>query len=443
MKLRRTTQAVFWILIYLGLTLAPLFFMLAGPRPEGREFWRELSVALGFCGLAIMALQFALTARFKTVKAPYGSDIVYYFHKQISLVAFVLVLAHPLMLFLFDPQTLRLLNVFEAPWRARAAVTATLALIALVVISVWRKKLKIEYNRWRIWHGLLATAAVALAMVHITLVGHYVDGTLKRLLWVGYGVFFVGMLAWVRLIKPLILLRRPWEVVSVTGQPGNSWSLRLKPVGHKGFRFQPGQFAWITAWNSPFTDSEHPFSLSSSAEDRETIEFTIKELGDFTSTIKDMQPGQRVYVDGAYGSFSVDRHDHASNFVFVAGGIGITPVLSMLRTLADRGDRRKLILLYANKTRESVAFYDELEALKQRLDLQVVHVLENPPEGWTGERGFINRAMLDRYLPENRARNATEIFICGPKPMMDAVEKALVDAGVFLGDFHSERFDMV
>ena len=217
----------------------------------------------------------------------------------------------------------------------------------------------------------------------------------------------------------------------------------MKPVGHKGFRFQPGQFAWITAWNSPFTDSEHPFSLSSSAEDRETIEFTIKELGDFTSTIKDMQPGQRVYVDGAYGSFSVDRHDHASNFVFVAGGIGITPVLSMLRTLADRGDRRKLILLYANKTRESVAFYDELEALKQRLDLQVVHVLENPPEGWTGERGFINRAMLDRYLPENRARNATEIFICGPKPMMDAVEKALVDAGVFLGDFHSERFDMV
>ncbi len=443
MRLRRTIQTVFWILVYLALTLAPLFFMLIGPRPEQREFWREFSVAIGFSGLAMMALQFALTARFKKVKAPYGSDIVYYFHKQISLVAFGLVLAHPLILFLFDPQTLRLLNVFEAPWRARAAVTATLALIALVVISIWRKKLKIEYNRWRIWHGLLATAAVALAMVHVTLVGHYVDGTLKRLLWVGYGAFFVGMLAWVRLIKPLILLRRPWEVVSVQSQPGNAWSLRLRPVGHRGFTFEPGQFAWITAWNSPFADSEHPFSLSSSAEDRDTIEFTIKELGDFTRTIKDMKPGQRVYVDGAYGAFSVDRHDHATGFVFVAGGIGITPMMSMLRTLADRGDRRKLTLLYANKNREGVAFYDEIEKLKERLNLTVVHVLENPPEGWTGERGFINQGLLERFLPEDRQKNAVEVFICGPKPMMDAVEKALVNAGVFLGDFHSERFDMV
>jgi predicted ferric reductase len=441
--MRRTLQAVFWILVYLGLTLAPLFFMLAGPRPEGREFWRELSVALGFCGLAMMALQFALTARFKTVKAPYGSDIVYYFHRQISLVAFVLVLAHPLLLFVFDPKLLSLLNIFEAPWRARAAVTATVALIALVVISVWRKRLKIDYTRWRIWHGLLATTAVALAMVHITLVGHYVDGTAKRLLWVGYGLFFVGMLAWVRLIKPLLLLRTPWEVLSVQQRPGNSWSLRLKPVGHAGFHFQPGQFAWITAWNSPFADTEHPFSLSSSAEKRDTIEFTIKELGDFTRSIKEMKPGQRVYVDGAYGSFSIDRHTHAKGFMFIAGGIGITPILSMLRTLADRGDRRKLVLLYANKTRETIAFEDELAELGKRLDLQVVHVLESPPDGWQGERGFINSEMLNRYLFEDRSKDVSETFICGPKPMMDAVEIALVKAGVFVGDFHSERFDMV
>lgn len=443
MRTKRILQGILWIVIYLALTLAPLLFMYVGPRPEGREFWRELSVALGFVGLAMMALQFALTARFKTLKAPYGSDIVYFFHRQISLVAFVLVLAHPILLFVFDPRTLGLLNLLEAPWRARAAVTSLVALIALVAISVYRKRWKIDYTRWRIWHGLLATAAVALALVHITLVGHYTDLPLKRYLWFGYGLFFIGMLAWVRLVKPLILLRTPYRVVSVVEQPGQSWSLTLAPDGHPGFKFQPGQFAWITAWNSPFADTEHPFSFSSSAEKKGEIEFTIKELGDFTRRIKEMQPGQVVYVDGPYGSFSVDRHGHAKGFVFIAGGIGITPILSMLRTLADRGDKRPLTLLYANKTLDQAAFRGEIDHLRSRLNLTVIEVPETPPEGWKGPSGYINQALLKKYLPQERKRDAYEIFICGPKPMMDAVEIALEKLGVFSGDYHSERFDLV
>ncbi|MBI4926962.1 MAG: ferric reductase-like transmembrane domain-containing protein [Anaerolineae bacterium] len=443
MRNKRILQGIFWILIYLLVTLAPILLILAGPRPEGREFWREFSVGLGFGGLAMMALQFVLTARFKVIKAPYGSDIVYFFHRQISLVAFVLILAHPILLFIFDPRTLELLNFITAPWRARAAVTATLALIVLVVISVWRKRLKIDYTRWRIAHGLLATAAMTLALVHIMLVGHYTGSPLARGLWIAYGAFFVGLLLWVRVIKPFLLLRTPFKVVEVQPQPGSAYSLVLQPAGHSGFRFQPGQFAWITAWNSPFADTEHPFSLSSSAEQPGKIEFTIKELGDFTRTIKTMQPGQTVYVDGPYGSFSPDRHPHAGGFVFIAGGIGITPIMSMMRTLADRGDRRPLTLIYANKVDDAVPFRDEIEKLKSRLNLRVVEVLETPPANWEGEQGFVTRKVLEKYLPPERARDAYEIFICGPKPMMDAVERSLVELGIFIGDFHSERFDLV
>ena len=105
MRRNYIVQGIFWVLVYLVLVSAPLLILLLGPVPEGREFWRELSVALGFAGLAIMALQFALTARFKWLKAPYGADIVYHFHRQISFVALVLILAHPLLLFVFSPQT--------------------------------------------------------------------------------------------------------------------------------------------------------------------------------------------------------------------------------------------------------------------------------------------------------------------------------------------------
>jgi len=436
-------QGVFWIVVYLLLIAAPLLILLIGPVPPGREFWRELSVALGFGGLAMMALQFVLTARFKVIKAPYGSDVIYHFHRQISLVAFVLILVHPLLLFINSPDTLRLLNLFAAPWRARAGVVAVLLLVALIVVSLWRKPFKIEYTTWRIWHGILAIAVVSLAMAHIVLAAHYVNTPWKRVFWAGYGLFWIGLLVWVRLIKPIVLLRRPYAVEQVIEERGNSWTLVVKPVGHAGMSFMPGQFAWLTAWKSPFADAEHPFSFSSSASRSDSVAFTIKELGDFTRTIKDLQPDQLVYLDGPFGAFSVDRHPEAQSYVFVAGGIGITPMMSMLRTLADRGDRRSLLLIYANNTWEDAAFRDEIDSLRQRLDLRVVHVLRDPPEGWQGEQGFVSRDLLARYLPPERSRDAFEVFVCGPKPMMDSVEKALVELGVHLGDFHSERFDLV
>jgi 3-phenylpropionate/trans-cinnamate dioxygenase ferredoxin reductase subunit len=156
-----------------------------------------------------------------------------------------------------------------------------------------------------------------------------------------------------------------------------------------------------------------------------------------------MKPGQMVYIDGPFGSFSVDRHLHAKGFIFIAGGIGITPIMSMLRTLKNRADNRPLLLIYANNVWEDITFREEIEALKSDLNLEVVHVLAYPPEDWQGESGFITQDILERYLPKERRTNIFEIFICGPSPMMDAVEKTLPKIGVPLGDFHSERFDLV
>ncbi|MEJ5203108.1 MAG: ferric reductase-like transmembrane domain-containing protein, partial [Anaerolineales bacterium] len=375
-RTRNVLQGILWILIYLLLTLAPILVILIGPRPQGREFWREFSVALGFSGLAMVALQFVLTARFKWLKAPYGSDIIYHFHRQISLIAFGMIFTHVFLLMIFSPSNLRLFNLLEAPWRARAGVTALILLLLMIAVSIWRKHLRIDYTKWRIWHGILATVAVILAMVHVILVGHYINTPLKQILWSGGGLFWVFTLAWVRIIRPIQILRSPYEVIRVVPERGNAYTIEIKPVGHRGLKFQPGQFAWLTIWNSPFSDAEHPFSFSSSAEQTDHLAFTIKEAGDFTQRIKTLQPGERVWVDGAYGAFSCDRHPHASGCIFIAGGVGITPMMSMLRTLADRNDRRPLWLIYANKTWDGVIFREEIEQLKQRLNLQVIHVLE-------------------------------------------------------------------
>ncbi len=433
-------MGILWIVLYLLFALAPLLFMLVGERPMGRDFIRELSVAFGFVGIGVMALHFVLTARITAVKMPFGSDVVYYFHHRMAFLTLALWLAHPAILVIKYDWAQGLLNVFTAPWFARYGVLAVVALLLLMALAIGRKALKMEYILWRMLHGALAVIAMALVMAHVYLVGRYVGTPLKQTLWLVYGGICIALVAYLRIYKPWQMLQRPYRVIEVRPEHGNVWSLALEPVGHEGLRFQPGQFAWLTAWRSPFAAHEHPFSFSSSSEQKGRIEFAIKELGDFTATIGQLEAGQPVYLDGPYGAFSPNRYQDVDTLVLIAGGIGIAPMMSILRTMADRGDRTPVVLLYGSQTWEMASFREELEELKKTLNLKVVYVLERPPEGWEGETGYVTQDVLKRYLPAPPQRY--RVFICGPTPMLDAVEAALKSLGVPEQLIHMERFDL-
>jgi predicted ferric reductase len=429
-----------WIILYLFFVLAPLFALLTGSLPPPRDFWTEFSAAIGYAGLAMMGLQFGLTARFRYVTEPWGEDVIYHFHRQISLVAVGLVLAHPLILFAARPELVALLNSFRAPWRARFAALSVYSLIALVMMTLYRAKLKIRYETWHLTHILLAIIAVTAGLLHMLGWGFYLADTRKRALWIGLTVFWIGLLLYVRIAKPLFMLRRPYRISELRKERGDTSTLVMQPTGHPGFRFRPGQFAWLTVWGSPFKITGHPFSFSSSAAVTDgRVEMTIRNLGDFTSEIHKVPVGKRVYLDGPYGAFTIGNP--ADMHVLIAGGIGITPMMSMIRTLADRRDPRPVVLLYGNENWESITFREELEALKARLDLTVIYVLTNPSDGWTGERGFITAEVFKRHLPPPYADH--EYFICGPNVMMDAIEKALGEIHVPLSKYHSERYSFV
>jgi ferredoxin-NADP reductase len=120
--------------------------------------------------------------------------------------------------------------------------------------------------------------------------------------------------------------------------------------------------------------------------------------------------------------------------------VGITPMMSFLHSMADRRDPRPVLLLYADRHWEGVAYREELQRLEERLDLQVVYVLQDPPEDWPGERGMIDSELMRRHLPQELIlRN---FFICGPAPMMDAVQQGLLEMGVRQELIHTERFNL-
>jgi predicted ferric reductase len=286
---------------------------------------------------------------------------------------------------------------------------------------------------------MLAVVAVVCAIAHMYLINEYVSSLWKQLLWGFMSAAFIALLGWVRVINPLVMRGRPWRLQRVGRERGQTTTLTLSPPQGEPFRFDPGQFAWFAFGRSPFSLTAHPFSFSSSAE-RNEVEIAVRALGDFTSKIGELDPGTKVYVDGPHGVFSIDQ-DEGPGFCFVGGGVGITGLLSMLRTMADRGDVRPAILIYANRDWESTAFRDELERLQKRMNLIVVHVLERPPTDWAGETGFVNGEILSRHLPKGYRR--LQFFICGPDPMMDAAESALLELGVPDGRVHTERFNMV
>jgi predicted ferric reductase len=435
-----TVRGAVWLLLYLLFILAPLFALLTSSLPPARGFWTEFSVAIGYAGLAMMGLQFGLTARFRYVTEPWGEDVIYHFHRQLSLIAVALVVAHPLILFAVRPELIALLNSFRAPWRARFAALSTYSLIALVVTAIWRVKLRIKYETWHITHIILAVVAVTAGLLHMVGWGRYLVSPQKRALWIALPIFWLALLLYIRIVKPLFILRRPYRVSEVRKERGDTTTLVMHPDGHPGFRFSPGQFGWLTLWGSPFKITGHPFSFSSSSEVTDgSVEMSIRNLGDFTSKVHEVPVGQRIYLDGPYGAFTIGNP--ADMHVLIAGGVGVTPMMSMLRTLADRNDPRPAILLYGSKDWESITFREELEDLKARLNLTVVHVLRDPPANWTGEKGFINPEVFKRHIPQPYADH--EYFICGPTKLMDIIEEALSDLNVPISKYHSERYSFV
>jgi predicted ferric reductase len=430
-------RAVFWVAAYVGVVVAPLVFAVIGASQPDHGFWTNFSVALGFVGLAMMGLEFALVARFKPLAAPFGQDALLQFHRQIGYVGLGFLLTHVAL----SAKWSELMpgNAITAPALVWFGMAAILALIAIVATSVWRRQLRLSYEWWHAAHAVLGVVAVVGALGHVYFVDEYVSVLWKQVLWGLMTAAFVALLGWVRVFKPRALQRRPWRLDEVRGERGQTTTLALRPTQDREFRFEPGQFAWFAFGHSPFSITTHPFSFSSSAE-RDGVEIAVKALGDFSSRVHELEPGTTVYVDGPHGVFSIDQ-DEGPGFVFIAGGVGVTGLLSMLRTMADRRDVRPALLIYANRDWEGAAFREELAQLERGMNLSVVHVLERPPANWTGETGYVTAELLSRHVPAGYRR--FQYFICGPAPMMDAAEAALLEIGVRAERIHTERFDMV
>jgi predicted ferric reductase len=432
---------VTWFGVFGVSAFGPALATIAIAHPAWRTAAIELSVAAGYVALALFVLQFATTGRFRAVSDPWRLDGTMRIHRATGIVSVALFAAHPLVLVAVDPAYLSFLDPRVNFMRAGALSAAILAAVWVAAGRTISRRIGIDHGWWRLSHGLAALLLVAVGAAHVVMVGHHTNTPWKIALWIGAAIVAAGLLVWTRVGRPWRVAKTPWRVADVERVADRTWVLALEAEGHAGLVFQPGQFAWITIAASPWSIEQHPFSLASSSERPARIEFAIKELGDFTAAIGSVARGQRAFVDGPYGAFDLPR-DPSVPIVMLAGGIGIAPFLGMLRTMKDRGERRRVLVVYGAARIATLAFRAELEAFATPPEVEVVVVLEEPDDAWDGERGVIDEALLARVVPRDLIARA-RFFACGPPPMLAPLGATLAKLGVARSRYTAERFDVL
>ncbi len=209
------------------------------------------------------------------------------------------------------------------------------------------------------------------------------------------------------------------------------------------FQFRAGQSIDLTLLNPPETDAEgntRAFSLASAPFDPDLMIATRMRDTAFKRVLRKTPAGLELKIDGPSGSFVLHRRAERPA-VFLAGGIGITPFLSIIREAAHDKAPHQIYLFYSNRRPEDAAFLDGLtEAAKQNSNFHLIATMTEMGKShreWKGETGFINKEMLAKHLP---TLEGPIYYLAGPPAMVAAMRRMLTEAGVDEDDIRTEEF---
>ncbi len=405
------------------------------PQPAPPSIY-SLGQAAGTLALTAIAIQLVLASRWRTLERGIGLDRIMRWHSANAKLIALFVITHPLLLFLRE----LLKGNVTAPYTMYGTDILGGVIGAVIIGIIWisvlkRKQLGLLYERWRIVH-LLTYLLAAIGLYHSLVLGSDIkSGRPLYTWWLLLAAVSVAAVVYRYVVRRMAFASSEYEVVANKLETHDVHTITLRPVDGTVLDHEPGQFAFLTFTSEDIPVEEHPFTITS-APGADTISFSIKESGDFTGLLGKVGRRDTVHVEGPYGVFS--NRGMPGPFILIAGGIGITPLMSMLRAMQkDGGTQPRTLLLYANRTQGDIAFLGELAAIERGSDwLRVVHVLsQETVEGM--RHGYVDGPVLKDEVED---LVGSTFFICGPPPMMDALRMTLADLGVPDDQVITERF---
>ena len=412
-------------------------------------FFNMLGLVTGVAGLMLYALNLILATRLRIMEDYFGGlNRMYIAHHLTGGIALILLSFHPVLLALryFTSLEISAFHTaakflwvhpisFATPITGDMAINfGIVAMFGMVVLLILTFFIHLPYKLWLFTHKFLG-AAFFFAGLHVL----FIKGTISS---VGYLRWYllifsaVGLVAAAyRTLGGRILVRHyDYRVEHSTTVAKDVIELILSPI-NKRIDFKPGQFVFIRFKYSGVkgvTTEAHPFSISSAPTD-EKLRLSVKALGDYTRDLLQLKPGAIAEIEGAYGKFSYRNYQN-TNQIWVAGGIGITPFISMARNLHVEKPMQ-IDLYYSVKTETELVNYQELSTIMSTS----AHHFRIIPYIADKQQGFLT---ADFIAKNSNGVAEKDIYICGPPTMMKSLRKQFIMLRVPNYRIHSEEFAM-
>ncbi len=411
----------------------------------------SISKVLAIAGLMLYAINLVLAARVRWMEDYFGGlNRVYIAHHLTGGIALIFLLFHPLFLamgylVLGSITSFRAAANFlwlrpislafpppEAVMQASAINYGIIAFLGMVALLILTFFVKLPYRIWLFTHKFLGVAFLFAALHILFVFSDTSSNPALKYYLLAWSV--LGLVAYTyRTLAGSILVRKYNYHVDAVNRVGDSVvELVMKPVGNP-MKFQPGQFVFIRfrySGDKAITTEAHPFSISSSPKD-DFLRLSVKALGDYTTALINLKPGAIAEIEGAYGKFSYTNYTNPKQ-VWIAGGIGITPFLSMAGSLLPEQEL-EVDLYYSVKAASEFVDFEKLSNITS-----TAHHFRTIP--WiTDERGFLSADAIEK---ESQTLVGKDFYICGPPGMMKAMRAGLRAKGVPNYRIHSEEFAM-
>ena len=410
-----------------GMLLLTFIFWAAGTDFSTFEYnyLRQISLLLAPLGLVMIFTQFVLASRIKRIEFGLGLDRMFRWHRFFGRAGLASITGHVVLI------TAYRITAFGELFPTTFIWVGLLALIGFMITAALASTYRIIGLAYEIWRNIHLLNYLLFPLVLIHVFYHTAEGSALYYLWILLALSYAGIVIY-RLYRIVMIRINPYEVTDVRQEAKDIWTLEFSG---KKIDYLPGQFMFVQLLRNGKLSSAHPFTISNSPT-RKNLSITPKKLGDFTLSIKDTRVGDKAFIDAPYGVFSFLHHRH-EELVFIAGGIGITPFISMLRYIRDKMPEQKVTLFWTNRNEDMLCFRDELEEMERELSaFRVILIMSDQPD-WEGEKGHLSGAMLQGFL-ENLDHK--EFFICGPPDMTADMIFELKELRVPPARIHSELF---
>lgn len=387
-------------------------------------------------GYAVIVL-LALMARVPALERGVGTDRLARWHAMGGRYTVSLAVAHTLLIIWGYAVTAHTNVVHETVSQVTTypdVLMATVALGLLVtvgIVSARAARRKLNYETWHFIH-LYTYLAIALAFSHQFATGaDFVNNLKARVLWSAMYVLVAVMLLRYRLCVPIRdAVRHDLRVIGVQRESADVVSVYITGRRLASMRTEAGQFFRWRFLTRELWWAANPYSLSA-APRTDLLRITVKMCGGHSSALLLLKPGTRVIAEGPSGGFTAARRTRRK-VLLLGGGVGITPLRALFETLpAGPGE---LTLIYRTATPDDIVLGRELDEIARHRGA-IVHYLVGPPRHDANDH--LSATRLQRLVPDLRER---DVFVCGPDPMMVAVERSLRDAGVARSHIHHESF---